>query len=196
MIFSWLRQRRRRRILARPFPAEWLRYLDENVAAYRLLSGAEQAKLRDDLRVFVAERRWEACGGLEMSDEVKVTTAAQACLMALGLEDDCYDRVTSILVYPHGYLARNHGPHIGGGVVLEGTTGLLGEAHYRGPVILSWDEVLADGRHPEEGRNLVFHEFAHQLDMLDGVVNGTPPLESSEQRRKWRQVMTAEYGRL
>jgi MtfA peptidase len=196
MIFSWLRQRRRRRILTRPFPAEWLRYLDENVAAYRLLSGAEQAKLRDDLRVFVAERRWEACGGLEMSDEVKVTVAAQACLMALGLEDDCYDRVTSILVYPHGYLARNHGPHVGGGVVLEGTTGLLGEAHYRGPVILSWDEVLADGRHPEEGRNLVFHEFAHQLDMLDGVVNGTPPLRSNEQRRKWRGVMTAEYHRL
>ena len=196
MIFSWLRQRRRRRILARPFPAEWLRYLDENVAAYRFLSAADQAKLRDDLRVFVAERRWEACSGLEMSDEVRVTIAAQACLMALGLKDDCYDRVTSILVYPHGYLARNHGPHIGGGVVLEGTTGLLGEAYYRGPVILSWEEVLADGRHPEEGRNLVFHEFAHQLDMLDGVVNGTPPLASSEQRRKWRSVMTAEYERL
>jgi Mlc titration factor MtfA (ptsG expression regulator) len=196
MILSWFRQRRRRKILARPFPPAWLPYLSANVPYYRLLSAAEQAKLRDLVRIFVAERRFEACGGLEMTDEVKVTIAAQACLMALGLEDGCYDRVTSILVYPHGYLARNHGPHLGGGVVLEGTSGLLGEAHYRGPVILSWDEVLADGRHPEEGRNLVFHEFAHQLDMLDGVVNGTPPLKSSEQRRKWRQVMTAEYERL
>src|SRR6516162_8906369 len=80
MIFSWLRNRRRRKLLARPFPAAWLEYLNKNVAHYRFLSPAEQAKLRDDLRIFVAEKNWEGCGGLAMTDEVRVTIAAQACL--------------------------------------------------------------------------------------------------------------------
>jgi Mlc titration factor MtfA (ptsG expression regulator) len=194
MIFSWLTNRRRRRLLAEPFPAEWLEYLHKNVAHYRFLSEAEQARLRDDLRVFIAEKSWEGCGGLHMTDEIKVTIAAQACLLVLGLEHNYYDRVQSILVYPHGYLAPDHrvGPD---GVVHEGE-GRLGEAHYRGPVVLSWAEVLADGRHPHRGRNLVYHEFAHQLDMLDGVIDGTPPLRDRAQYRKWQRVMTAEYRRL
>jgi Mlc titration factor MtfA (ptsG expression regulator) len=195
MIFSWLRRRRRRKLLSQPFPGEWLRYLHKNVAHYQYLSAAEQARLLDDLRIVIAEKSWEGCGGLEITDEIKVTIAAQACLLVLGMEHNYYDRVQTILVYPHGYLAPGHvaGP---GGLVLEDTAPLLGQAHYRGPVILSWDEVLHDGRHPSRGRNLVFHEFAHQLDMLDGVINGTPPLKTPEQARRWHDVMTAEYQRL
>src|SRR5262249_17337232 len=71
MIFSWLRRRRRRKLLSRPFPGEWLRYLQQNVTHYNFLSAGEQAKLRDDLRVFIAEKNWEGCGGLRMTDEVK-----------------------------------------------------------------------------------------------------------------------------
>lgn len=190
MFFSWLRRRRRRQILAQPFPPEWLRYLERNVAHYRYLSEAEQAKLRDDLRIFIAEKDWEGCGGLQITDEISVTVAAQACLLLLAIDDTNYDRVQSILVYPHGYEApRRMG-------ILEGTSALAGEAHYRGPVILSWDEVLHDGRHPSGGKNLVFHEFAHQLDMLDGASDGTPPLRDRDQYRRWQQVMTAEYQRL
>jgi Mlc titration factor MtfA (ptsG expression regulator) len=195
MIFSWLRQRRRRKLLARPFPAEWLGYLRKNVAHYRYLSEAEQARLRDDLRIFVAEKSWEGCGGLRMTDEIKVTIAAQACLLVLGMEHNYYDRVLSILVYPHGYRAPDHAGGAGG-AILEGMSDRLGEAHYRGPVILSWAEVLADGRHPRTGKNLVFHEFAHQLDMLDGIIDGTPPLRDRDQARRWHEVMTAEYQRL
>jgi Mlc titration factor MtfA (ptsG expression regulator) len=195
MLFSWLRRRRRRKILARPFPPEWLGYLRKNVAHYQYLSEAEQAKLRDDLRIFIAEKYWEGCGGLHMTDEIKVTIAAQACLLLLNLEHNYYDRVLTILVYPHGYQVR--GPEGGlGGAILEGTTDRLGEAHYRGPVILAWDEVLADGRHPNRGQNLVFHEFAHQLDMLDGVIDGTPPLRDRNQARRWHDIMTTEYQRL
>jgi Mlc titration factor MtfA (ptsG expression regulator) len=195
MIFSWLRQRRRRKLLARPFPAEWLTYLRKNVVHYQYLSEGEQARLRDDLRIFVAEKSWEGCGGLQMTDEIKVTIAAQACLLVLGMEHNYYDRVLSILVYPYGYQAVGHDGGRGG-AILEGPSERLGEAHYRGPVILSWAEVLADGRHPRGGRNLVFHEFAHQLDMLDGIINGTPPLRDRAQARRWHDVMTAEYQRL
>jgi hypothetical protein len=195
MLFSWLRQRRRRKILAQPFPAEWLPYLQRNVAHYRYLSEAEQARLRDDLRIFIAEKHWEGCGGLVITDEIKVTIAAQACLLVLGLEHNYFDRVLSILVYPHGYRAAESDLAPLGDA---GNTGaaLLGQAHYRGPVILSWAEVLSDGRHPAAGKNLVFHEFAHQLDMLDGVINGTPPLGSRQQQQRWKEVMTKEYEKL
>src|SRR6516162_5257065 len=119
MIFSWLQRRRRRKLLTQPFPVAWLDYLHKNVAHYRFLSEAEQARLRDDLRIFIAEKSWEGCGGLRMTDEIKVTIASQACLLVLGLEHNYYDRVESILVYPRGYLAPDQrvGPD---GIIHEG----------------------------------------------------------------------------
>lgn len=191
MFFSWLKRRRRQQILASPFPPEWLAFLRRNVVHYRFLNEKEQARLRDDLRIFAAEKTWEGCGGLRITDEIKVTIAAQACLLVLGMEHNYYDRVLSILVYPQGYHVPHEDDESGRHV-----DDRLGEAHYRGPVILSWAEVLSDGRHPERGANLVFHEFAHQLDMLDGVIDGTPPLASAEQSRRWHEVMTAEYQQL
>src|SRR6202030_1000365 len=105
-----------------------------------------------------------------------------ACLLLLGIEHDYFGRVQSILVYPSGYRAPHQEP-VGDNVALEGESALLGTAHYRGPVILSWDEVLRDARHPGAGSNLVIHEFAHQLDMLDGAIDGTPPLRDRKQYR-------------
>jgi MtfA peptidase len=195
MLFYWLRQRRRRKLLAQPFPATWLSDLQGNVALYHVLSDEEQARLRDLLRVFIAEKDWVGCGGLEMTDEVRVTIAALACLLLLGIEHDYFGRVQSILVYPGGYRAPRQ-EAVGDQVALEGESALLGEAHYRGPVILSWDEVLRDARHPGAGSNLVIHEFAHQLDMLDGAIDGTPPLRDRKQYRRWNRVMTAEYRQL
>src|SRR5690349_20019213 len=103
MLFYWLRQRLRRRILSQPFPEEWLAHLRKNVTLYRRLSEEEQARLRDDLRIFIAEKDWEGCGGLEMTDEIKVTVAALACLLLLGIEHDYFSRAQTILVYPGGY---------------------------------------------------------------------------------------------
>jgi MtfA peptidase len=194
MVFSWLKRRRREKLLAEAFPAEWLRFLHQNVAHYDYLTEAEQAKLRDKLRIFIAEKRWEGCGGLQITDEIKVTIAAQACLLVLAMEeDDYFARVKSILVYPSGYRGPSE---------RDGATGFVfddpreGEAWYRGPVVLSWADVQKEGRDPTQGKNLVFHEFAHQLDMLDGAVDGTPLLRDPQQARKWRRVMTAEYEQL
>ncbi len=194
MLFTWLRNRRRRKVLSTAFPAAWLEYLHKNVAHYAYLSEAEQAQLRDDLRIIIAEKNWEGCGGLQITDEVKVTIAAHACLLVLAMEHNYYDRVQSILVYPRAYRAPDdsdalEGDHGGG-------EGRLGEAWYRGPVVLSWEDARHEGQHPSEGRNVVFHEFAHQLDMLDGVIDGTPPLRDREQYQRWQEVMTAEYEQL
>ena len=195
MLFTWLRNWRRRRLLAQPFPPRWLEYLRKNVAHYQYLTDAEQAKLRDDLRIFIAEKYWEGCGGLTMTDEIKVTIAAQVCLLVLGLKHNYFERVQSILVYPRAY--RDAEEHVSeDGLIHVDSPGRLGEAHYRGPVILSWADVLADGRHPGGGQNVVYHEFAHQLDMLNNLIDGTPPLETREQYQRWRDVMTAEYHKL
>jgi MtfA peptidase len=195
MLFTWLRNRRRRRLVERPFPPHWLDYLHKNVAQYQYLSESERARLHDDLRIFIAEKYWEGCGGLTMTDEIKATIAAQVCLLVLGLKHNYFERVQSILVYPRAYRAvgEQFGPD---GLIHPDWAGRLGEAHYRGPVVLSWADVLEEGRHPEDGQNVVYHEFAHQLDMLDGAIDGTPPLETAELTRSWRDVMTAEYHKL
>lgn len=194
MIFSWFKKRRRARILEEPFPDAWLSYLEKNVRHYGRLTEVEQATLRDALRIFIAEKSWEGCGGLEVTDEMKVTIAAQACLLLLGLEHDYFSHVETILVYPEGFVVpvTDRTAHF----VTEGTDSRIGEAHQLGAVVLAWDEVLETGQHPEFGENLVFHEFAHQLDMLDGVVDGTPPLGNASAYERWREVMTAEYQRL
>src|SRR5262245_42733460 len=141
MLLAWLTRRRRKRLLATPFPDEWLTYLERNVALYARLSDAERAKLQDDLRILVAEKHGEGCGGLVMTDEVKVTVAAHAALLLLGIDHDYFARVMSILVYPSGYRSPEGWTRPDG--VVDMTAGRLGEAWYDGPVVLAWDAVLA-----------------------------------------------------
>jgi Mlc titration factor MtfA (ptsG expression regulator) len=194
MFFTWLRNRRRRQLLAQPFPEEWLQVLERNVVHYSYLEPSQQARVRNDLRVFVAEKNWEGCGGLEMTDEIKVTVAAHVCLMLLGIEHDYFAQVLSILVYPAAFQVPQRRQV--GNLELDDASDRLGEAWYRGPVILAWKEVRREGRHPHSGRNLVWHEFAHQLDMLDRSTDGTPPLKSADERRRWQAVMTPHFEQL
>lgn len=194
MIFSWLRERRRRKILAQPFPADWATIIDKNIAHYHYLAPDEQRRLLDDVQVFVAEKNWEGCNGLVVTDEMKVTVAAQACLMALGLEGEPFRNLLSVLIYPAGYAVPEERWQQGWSIKSESAR--LGESWYRGPVILSWAEIEDDAQHPGYGNNLIWHEFAHQLDMLDRAINGTPPLATRQERRRWKEVMTAEFEQL
>lgn len=196
MILPWLKRRRRKRILAGPFPAGWEEIIHHNVRMYELLAAPERERLRRDVRVFVAEKNWEGIYGLEMNDEVRVTVAAQACLMVLGLNVSWFDRVVSILVYPDAYSVPEKRPLEGGGVI-EGESDRLGEHWYRGAIILSWPDVLSGGRREARGRNLVIHEFAHEIDSLNGrAVDGTPPLPDAAMVSRWETVMAREYERL
>ena len=195
MIFMWLRARRRRRILAQPFPDQWESVLSKSVSFWPQLTSGERQKLKDDVQVFVAEKRWESTGGLELTDKVKVTIAGAACVLLLGLDYDLYRNVKTILVYPSDYEATWEKP-IHGDITPEDPEVRLGEAHYRGPVLLSWDSVRHGVRHPRDGHNLVYHEFAHKLDMSDGLIDGTPPLTGDKETVDWAEVMTSEYERL
>jgi Mlc titration factor MtfA (ptsG expression regulator) len=195
MLFSWLRNRRRRTILAASFPEAWQTILHERVGHYELLAGADQKKLRDAVQIMLAEKEWEGCRGLEVTDDIRVTIAALAALLILGLDDFYFDNVVTILVYPNEYVVKEERA-IAGGATLEGESDRLGEAHYRGPVILSWAEIRENAIAPGYGRNLVFHEFAHQLDMLNGAIDGTPKLPTDELAQRWAEIMDKEYRRL
>jgi MtfA peptidase len=191
MIFSWLRDRRRRKLLAEPFPIRWERFLAENVAHFPRLAPAEQARLRDATRVLVAEKTWEGGRGLFVTEEMKVTIAAEAALLLLGDDHDYFGRVPSVVVYPSAM--RNPVRDVGweDDDISDGE--IDGQADYRGPVIVSWDVAREEARDPGCGYNVVLHEFAHQLDYLDGEVNGTPDLADRELETRWKYVMTVAF---
>jgi len=193
MIGTWLTNRRRRRLTAEPFPPAWREYLQSNVGIIPRLSTAERDKLFDIAKVLVAEKNWEGCGGFVITDEVKVTIAAQAALLLLGIEHDYFSRCLSILVYSDAYEAPTD-PH--SFADNTGTDARLGEAWYRGPTVITWQTALEESRNWANGCNVVLHEFAHQLDFLDGVIDGTPVLRNLELGRRWHDVMTAEFKKL
>lgn len=197
MVFGWFEERRRKKILGTPFPEAWLRILERNMAHFRCLDAVERGRLSDLVQLFIADKNWEGCGGLELNDEIRVTIAGQACLLVLNLEHVLYANVETILVYPSTVVPKRIDESIFAlpGIVHD-VMPLLGEAHRRGPVILTWDAVRRSGRHPELGHNVVYHEFAHKLDMLDGAVDGVPPLGDDAEYARWREVFKAEYERL
>ena len=182
-MLSLYREQCRAELLARPFPCAWESWLAQNVHQFRLLGQAEKNRVRDDVQILVAEKNWEGCNGLVVSDEIKVTIAGQACLLTIGLDVDCFARLRSILVYPSAFLRVERFSSIPS----------RGVAVYRGPVILAWDCALSEGRDPASENNLTVHEFAHQLDFLDGGLNGTPLLSGDEKVQAWERVMTKAY---
>jgi MtfA peptidase len=191
-MFNFWRNRRRRQLLAEPFPVHWEAILARNVGHYAHLTTPQKAKLRDILRIFIAEKKWEGSRGFVVTDEVRVTIAAYAALLVLGMEHEYFQTVDAIIVYPTTFASPNPEDWEDDEVT---DPNLAGQAVYRGPVILSWDAVLAEGRDMTCGQNVVLHEFAHQLDFLDQAIDGTPPLDDPALAKRWAPVMQAAYDR-
>ena len=175
-MFGYFKRRRRNRLRSAPFPAEWLAFIENNVRFYAYLPEADRLELQGLIQILIAEKIFEGCGGLVLTDEIKVTVAAQACLLLLHRDTDIYPRLTTVLIYPSAYVAKAKKP-VGSGLALESENVNLGESWTNGIVVLSWDDVRAGASDSDDGRNLVLHEFAHQLDREDGAVDGTPLLE-------------------
>lgn len=194
-MFGWFKNRRRKRLRSQPFPSTWLTIIKKNVPIYNRLPQADQEELQGHVQIFLDEKYFEGCGGLELTEEIKVTIAAQACLLLLHRETDYYPRLITILVYPHPYVAKSLEP-IGGGVVQEGETVRLGEAWKSGVAVLSWDDVSRGASDLHDGHNVVLHEFAHLLDHEDGSADGAPILEHRSQYVTWARVLSDEYDQL
>jgi Mlc titration factor MtfA (ptsG expression regulator) len=194
-MFGFFKDRRRKRILTSPLPEDWRRVMERNVAIYSRLSPAERERLTQVVKVMVAERAFVGCRGVQISDEMKVTIAAQAGLLLLGEEGYYFDRVPTIFVYPNHQVIESVHDMAGMRLVEEGVM-IEGQVLEQGEIRLSWDDVLYGGRDATDGENVVLHEFAHHLDRLDGELGGTPPLASAEERRRWVEVFDRELAEL
>jgi Mlc titration factor MtfA (ptsG expression regulator) len=192
VIFETRRHRMRRERYEAGFLPEWVELLDRKMGHWRHLDDDERARLEDLALALVADKAWEAANGFELTDEMMVLISAHAALLVLGLPDDSFRGVHSIVVHPTTLLMT--GPHSQvAGLVSDDPMPILGQAVDGGPVLIAWDTALDEARHPGRGHNVVFHEFAHKLDMLDGTVDGTPPLADAEQHQRWVEVCTAAY---
>ena len=190
---AWTRQRRNR-LKARRFPALWLATLKHSLAVYAYLSEAEKTRLQGYIQVFLAEKQFIGCGCLTVTTEMKVTIAAIACLLLLNERKTYFPKLRSILIYPSAYWVNETVAQ--GYVVEEKRVARLGESWSRDQLILAWDQVQQDTQNWQDGRNVVLHEFAHQLDQEDGKAEGVPILAEAANYATWARVMTAEYQQL
>jgi Mlc titration factor MtfA (ptsG expression regulator) len=190
-----IRNARRSRATSQPFPAAWDEIVASNFPMDAQLPESDRVELRRRVQIFLAEKRFEGAGGLAVNDEIRVTVAAQACLLLLHGADDIYPALRTILVYPSAYRARatEHGEF---GMVTEIEQVRAGEAYNAETIVLSWDDVREGGRGDGDGHNVVFHEFAHQLDMEDRTSNGAPLLADERMYAAWSRVLGHEYAQL
>jgi Mlc titration factor MtfA (ptsG expression regulator) len=189
-------ERKRQRLRSQPFPSSWLWILQRNLPVFRRLSAEDQAELCGHVQVFLAEKHFEGCGGLELNDEVRLIIAAQACLLLLHRKTEYYPHLVSILVYPTGYSVHEE-RYVGGGVWEEGPEDRVGHTSSQlRALVLAWDAVQQGASNPSDGWNVVLHEFAHQLDFENKSADGTPVLGAHADYANWSRVMSEELNAL
>lgn len=165
--------------------------MNRNVALYRYLPDPLKKELQGHIQVFLDEKIFEGCGGLKITDEIRVTIAAQACILLLNRKPTYYPKLYTILVYPGAYVAKK--VTVIGMQHTEEMTVRAGESWTRGEVVLAWDNVRQEAIDLADGHNVVLHEFAHQLDQEDGSADGAPILEKLSSYRTWARVLSKEY---
>ena len=194
----WWRAYRQRRLLTRPFPALWRRVLQRRVPLLKRMPVDQQLQLKKYIQIFIAEKAFIGCAGLQVTEEMRVVIAAQACLLVLNRSMQHYDHVRQILVYPGSFLVqRTVIDDIG--LQSNQRDALSGESWAQGQVILSWQDTLEGAAAPDDGRNVVLHEFAHQLDQENGAAQGAPPPAAGDPHynpQRWKSVLSHAYAHL
>ena len=181
--------------MAQDFPQDWQAILDRNIPVVHRLSKPEQQQLHDLIRLFIHNKTFYGCGGLAINDEIRLTIAAQACLLLLNRPNNIYPKLRYILVYPQAFKAERN-QHSEDGTVAQRSVGLLGESWgAAGKIILSWDDAIKGVSDFEDGHNVVLHEFAHQLDSATGTTNGAPALINNSYQ-SWAKVLSEEFHSL
>jgi MtfA peptidase len=189
------KDRRRAKLRRRPFSARQRAIVQRTVPLYTTLSADDRRELEGHMQVFLAEKSFEGCGGLRMTAEIRLTIAAQACVLLLHRQTDYYPSLRSVLVYPSAYVARGVRRRLGD-LVVESDEARVGESSTLGAVVLAWDEVRRSAFAADDGKNVVLHEFAHQLDAEDGAMDGTPVLGQRSAYAAWVRALGAELDEL
>jgi Mlc titration factor MtfA (ptsG expression regulator)/Tfp pilus assembly protein PilF len=193
MLANWFQNRRRRRLLADPFPDDWLATLRSSVRHYRYLPAGQQQRTREIVQVMLAEKEWAGAAGFEVTEPMCVTIAGVAAMMVSGADPPYFfDELQTIVVHPRTVRftpEQSRNPWMPEAAV-------DGVAWHHGPVLLSWAAVRQEQRGRAPGRNVVVHEFAHHLDGLAGTMDGAPGQRNAEADRQWYAVTEAEFLRL
>jgi Mlc titration factor MtfA (ptsG expression regulator) len=191
----WWLERKRKVLRAQPFPAAWRRILKQRVPYVNRLPADLQLQLKQHMQVFLAEKAFIGCNGLDITDEVRVTIAAHACLLILNRPSGYYPNLRQVLVYPDSFVVERDEVDAAG-VAHRARQVLAGESWSQGQVILSWQDTLHGAAVVDDGQNVAIHEFAHQLDQENGSANGAPLLVRRAQRGSWSRVLGAEFAAL
>jgi Mlc titration factor MtfA (ptsG expression regulator) len=190
---AWV-ARRRRLLRLRPLSEAMRAIVRRNVPLAARLPATLRRRLEGDMQVFLAEKSFIGCQGMAITDEVRATIAAQACLLTLQ-RGGGYPRLSNVLVYPGAFVVERVRPEPSG-ILQEQRQVLSGESWVQGQVVLSWEDVLEGTRDPDDGRNVVVHEFSHQLDQEKGYANGAPWMASRTRRARWSAVFAQAYAAL
>ena len=185
---------RYKQLLLKPFPPEWENIIRKNVPLYSRLPDYLKQQLHHLVIIFLSRKEFEGCGGLKITDEIKVTIASQACMLLLNRKTSIFKKLHTILVYPSSYKAKSISSN--GFITVEGHSVRLGESWQNGPVVLAWDNATSRISEYREAQNVVLHEFAHQLDQEDGSANGAPILKNRSSYITWARVLSREYETL
>ena len=195
LLYPVFLKRRRNQIKNRHFPSLWRAIIENNLPIYLRLSPKERKRLHGHIQVFLAEKQFIGCGGLQVTEEMKLIVAAVACLLLLNERDQYFPKLRSILIYPSAYLV-NETTSVGNYVVEERRVARLGESWTNDQLVLSWEQVKRDTGNWRDGHNVILHEFAHQLDQEDGKAEGVPILPRNSDYAIWAKVMTETYQQL
>ncbi|MCX5934943.1 MAG: zinc-dependent peptidase [Pseudanabaena sp. LacPavin_0818_WC45_MAG_42_6] len=190
LLVKWQRDR----LMANQFPKSWLSIIESNLSIYKSLTSEQQKELLGYIQVFLKEKQFIGCLGLQITEEIKVTIAAIACLLLFGDRKTYFPNLRSVLVYPHAYIVNEL--TMNSYVVEERRVARLGESWTRDQLVLSWEQIQQDVLNWKDGHNVILHEFAHQLDQEDGQAEGVPILPRALDYEVWKLVMSAEYLQL
>lgn len=190
-----LREYQRNKIRKQPFKKQWRKIIQQRMPYFRQMPADLQLQLKQHIQVFLAEKNFIGCNGIKITDEIKITVAAQACLLLLNRKTDYYPKLTTILVYPRAFVKESQSKNTDGVQFTQRST-LAGESWDFGKVVLSWQDTKDGAQIPDDGRNVVIHEFAHQLDQENGQANGAPILARGQSYQCWSEVFSLQFEKL
>ena len=191
---------RRAKIKAQPFPKHYRQIIKKRMPYFGQMPTDLQLQLKRHILVFLAEKEFIGFEGIRINDDIRVTVAAQACLLLLNRRTSYYSKLKTIAIYPSAFIkSGEQKQQISGqlegrvNIVSNQESILAGESWDFGRIVLSWQDTIEGAKIPDDGTNVVIHEFAHQLDQQNGPANGFPQLSKSTNRKLWADIMNREF---
>ncbi len=191
---KYVRRARREKLFKMPLDVTRIAILQKYVTIYSKLPITLREELHGHINIFLDEKRFIGNLGVELTDEIRVVVAGNACLLLLQGNKRRFTGFSSILIYPNVYIA--HEVQHNGLITTEQPSLRAGESWVRGPVVLSWADIRSGSVNAEDGHNVVIHEFAHKLDEQSGHMNGLPVLSNESHYKEWNKVLSEEYDAL